>query len=171
MLKLNPVIVDGILRVGGRLSQAPLPSNARCPIILPSSSHLTELLIQYHHSLVGHSGMGHTWSSLRQQFWILRGGATVRRVIGNCMFCRKRNSSASAQLMADLPPGRLQYRQPAFSHVGVDYFGPLYAKQGRSTVKRHSCIFTCLTIRAVHNDISQSISTDSFINALPRFIA
>ena len=168
--KLNPVLVEGILRVGGRLEKAPIDYDARHPIILPNSSHFTNLLILHHHNLVGHSGMGHTWSSIRLHYWIIKGGATVRRVIGQCVFCKKRNAPVSQQLMADLPPARLQLQEPAFSHVGCDYFGPLFVKQGRSEVKRYGCIFTCLTMRAVHIEISKDLSTDSFVNALRRFI-
>ena len=72
--------------------------------------------------------------------------------------------------MADLPHGRLQIGEPSFSHVGVDYFGPIMVKQGRSMVKRYGCIFTCLTIRAVHIEISHNLTSESFIHFLRRFI-
>ena len=71
----------------------------------------------------------------------------MRKSIGNCYWCKRRNSAVGKQLMADIPLCRLQFDHPAFFNVGVDYFGPLSVKQGRSTVKKYGCIFTCLTIR------------------------
>ena len=60
---------------------------------------------------------------------------------------------------------------PPFTNTGIDYFGPIYVKQGRSQVKRYGCLFTCLAIRAVHVEVAHSLDTDSFINALRRFIS
>ncbi|XP_054752108.2 uncharacterized protein LOC129257739 [Lytechinus pictus] len=169
--KLNPVLKDGILRVGGRISNAPIDFEAKHPIILPSSHHVTTLLILHYHLIVGHSGAGLTWSSLREKYWIIKGGATVRKVIGKCFDCRKRNAPRLQQMMSELPAERVTPEKPPFTYVGVDYFGPLYVKQGRSQVKRYGCIFTCLTIRAVHIEIARSLDTDAFINALRRFIS
>ena len=44
-------------------------------------------------------------------------------------------------------------------------------KQGRAHVKRYGCIFTGLNMRAVHIEISHSLSTDSFLGAFYRFVA
>ena len=112
LLKLKPILVDGVVRVGGRLDKAPVDFSVRHPVILPSDSHFTALLILHHHQLVGHSGIGHMWASLRQSYWIVKGSVTVRRVIGNCVFCKKRNAPVGQQLMADLPLGRLQVNEP-----------------------------------------------------------
>ena len=71
--------------------------------------------------------------------------------------------------MADLPSPRLQIDRPSFSHVGVDYFGPYQVKQRRSMVKRYGCVFSCLTVRAVHIEISHALTTDSFLCTLRRF--
>ena len=68
--------------------------------------------------------------------------------------------------MADLPEECVTPGQPPFIHVGVDFFGPFLVKQGRSQVKRHGCIVTCLAKRTVH-----LLDTNSFINVLHQFIA
>ena len=97
--------------------------------------------------------------------------AAVRHSIGQCIKCKRRNASVGKQLMADLPSCRVQTDKPPFYKVGVDYFGPFWVKQGRSRIKRYGCIFSCLTTRAVHIEVASDLFTDSFINALRRFIA
>ena len=52
----------------------------------------------------------------------------------------------------------------------VDFFGPIYVRRGRAQVKNYGCLFTCLTMRAVHIEIADSLETDGFVNALRRFI-
>lgn len=73
--------------------------------------------------------------------------------------------------MADLPSERVTPDESPFTHVGVDYFGPFEVKSRRSLVKRYRVIFTCLAIQAIHIEVAPSLETDSFINALRRFIA
>ncbi len=63
-----------------------------------------------------------------------------------------------------------RYKLP-FTNVGIDYFGPLDVKRGQSAVKRYGVLFTCLTIRAVHIEVANSLDTSSCINALCRFIS
>lgn len=73
--------------------------------------------------------------------------------------------------MADLPLNRISPDKPPFTSVGVDCFGPFDVKRRRSQVKRYGVIFTCFVLRAVHIELAASLDTDSFINALRRFIA
>ena len=73
--------------------------------------------------------------------------------------------------MADLPRDRTEAYEPPFTSVGIDYFGPFEVKQGRSRVKRWDCLFTCLSVHAVHIQIVHSLHTDAMINALRRFIS
>ena len=76
-----------------------------------------------------------------------------------------------SQFMGDLPKDRVTPNEAPFTRVGVDYFGPFLVKRARSELKRYGCIFTCLATRAIHIEVSHTLETDSFINALQRFIA
>ena len=72
--------------------------------------------------------------------------------------------------MADLPEDQLE-PSPPFVYCGVDYFGPWYVKGERKELKRYRSLFTCMTSHAIHIEVSNELSTDSFINALQRFLA
>ena len=168
--RLSPFLEHGLMRVGGRLGKAPICFETKHPVILPTNHRFTQLVVVEHHQRVRHQGMGHTWTSIREKFRIIKDGAAVRKIIGKCVFCRKRNAARGEQFMAELPSARLQVDKPPLSSVGIDYFGPYFEKQYRSMVKRFGCIFTCMTTRAVHIEIAHSLSTDSFLKAFRRFV-
>ena len=168
---LDPVLVDGLIRVGGRLGLAPASFASKHQIILPKSDHVSTLIIEHCHLVSGHSGREYVLSLLREKFWIVKASSAIRRVLSKCVSCRRRQRPVCEQKMADLPVDRLTPDQPPFTSVGIDYFGPFQVKRGRSLVKRYGVIFTCLAIRAVHIEVSHSLDTDSFLLALRRFIA
>ena len=169
--KLSPSIHDGIICVGGRLNRAPFPFSAKHPMILPSKHPVSDLIIKDYHEKEGHVGASHVLASLRQKFWILRGHAAVRRVIGKCIKCRLWNSSPCEQIMAQLAYPGVSPRGPPFSSVGVDFFGPILVKVKRSHAKRYGCVFTCLAIRAVRIEVAHDLTSDSFIQAFTRFVS
>ena len=170
--QLNPQLKEGLLRVGGRLANAPVGYEKRHTVIISYKHHVTDLIIKQCHESLGHMGQESVLSSLRETFWIVKGRPAVRRVIGKRMNCRRqRKACPGEQFMASLPEDRLIPDKPPFTYVGIDYFGPLEVKQGRSRVKRYGCLFTCLTTCAVHIEIAHSLDTDSMINALRRFIS
>ncbi|XP_062542502.1 uncharacterized protein LOC134210470 [Armigeres subalbatus] len=49
--------------------------------------------------------------------------------------------------------------------------GPFLVKVGRSSVKRWICLFTCLTIRAIHLELVHSLTSTSCVMAFRRFVA
>ena len=84
---------------------------------------------------------------LRERVWILKERSTVRRVLKRCVNCQERKASTGQQFMAKLHEDRITPHKPPLTYVGLEFFGPIAVKQGRSTVKRYGCIFTYLTVR------------------------
>ena len=78
-----------MLRVGGRLGKALVDFDFKHPVIRPQRSHFTELVIKEHHTLVGHSGASHTWVSLRQKCWIIKGDASSSSIYYLSLRCNK----------------------------------------------------------------------------------
>ncbi len=170
-MKFDPILVDGLLRVGGRLNKAPIKPDAKNPVILPKQSAIVELIIKHYHITLGHSGREHVLAILRDRYWIIHGNSMVRKVLTKCLSCKRRQAKVGEQKMADLPHNRVNPGAPPFTCVGVDYFGPFIIRERRSLVKRYGVIFTCLAIRAIHLEIARTLDTNSFIMALRRFIS
>ena len=76
--------------------------------------------------------------------------------------------------MSPLPIHRLTPYVSPFCHTGVDFFGPVLVKmggRGRRQEKRWVAVFTCLNTRAIHLEIAESLSSDTFLSCMVRFSA
>ena len=173
LFALNPFLDrnDDLIHVRGRIVNADVPKEMKEPIVLPAKNRITQLLIEDIHCNTGHVGVKHVVSKLRENYWVLRCVSEVKKVIGRCIFCRRQNKPLQSQLMAPLPEERLVADRPPFDSTGIDYFGPLMVRVGRSSVKRWAVIFTCMSCRAVHFEVSHMLDTDSFLAAFSRFTA
>lgn len=85
--KLNPVLENGVLRVGGRLSRAAMPEECKHPTILAKDLHISDIILRHIHQKVGHGGRNHMLSSLRQKYWIPGASVAIRRILSKCMVC------------------------------------------------------------------------------------
>ena len=168
---LDPVLdSDGVMRVGGRIRKVNLPRTLNKPVILPKSSHISSLIISHVHERTHHSGRGINLNELRSSgYWIVSGNAMLQQFISKCVTCRHLRGSQEKKKMADLPKSRLE-PVPPFTYCGVDVFGPWHVQRGRIVLKRYGALFTSLEGRAVHIEVADSLETDSFLNALRRFI-
>ena len=161
----------GILRVGGRLRFTNLYSAFKHPVILPKGAHVSNLLLQDCHQGVKHQGRGMTINEVRARgYWVIGLGTLVKGLIQKCVTCRALRGSTLGQKMADLPADRAECAPP-FTYCGVDIFGPFLVKERRSEIKRYGAILTCLASRAIHIEMTYTLTTDSFIHSLRKFMA
>lgn len=168
--KLAPFIDDNhLVRVGGRLTCSNLPYEAKHPILIPES-YVSELVVNHVHRSLGHLGREYMMPYLRKKFWLIGSNKICKRICNKCVICRKVQGKPSSQKMSPLPATRVDGDAPVFAHTGLDCFGPFTVSFGRKTHKRYGVVFTCLSSRAVHIEVANSLSTDSFINSLRRFI-
>ncbi|XP_055958534.1 uncharacterized protein LOC130013669 [Patella vulgata] len=171
LYRLDPFLDGkGILRVGGRIKHAKVPGVAKHPIIIPKKGHVTNLIICHHHNRIQHQGRGITHHEIRSAgYWIIDGSSCVSYHISKCVKCRKLRGITQSQKMADLPEDRLE-PSPPFNYCSIDFFGPFVVKDRRSALKRYGVLFTCNVSRAIHLEIANDMSADSFINAYRRFV-
>ena len=128
IVRLDPFVHEGLLRVCGRLSRADdLLEETRHPVILPRKSRVTNLIIQHSHERLAHAGRCHTLAKLREKCWIQGANAAVRHPITNCVTRRRHGAPLVEQKLADLPKDRVT-SGPPFTYLSVDFFGPFMIK-------------------------------------------
>lgn len=174
LVKLSPFLdADGLLRARGRLGFSDILSKTKYPIIIPNESLVPKLIVEEYHKAFGHLGRETLMSQLKTKFFIVGCSNLVKRVLRDCLICRKVQEKPSSQFMADLPTDRVTSGAPPFTNTGIDYFGPFNVSKGRGKAreKRYGLICTCLATRSCHLEIAHSLNTDSFICAIRRFIS
>ncbi|XP_036145373.1 uncharacterized protein LOC118646483 [Monomorium pharaonis] len=128
LIALHPFLDDkGVLRVEGRLKHSACPEETKHPILLPSSHHVTMLVIRHHHEKVFHAGAQTTLNFIREEFWPIFARSRVKKMLRNCVKCRKSHPKANWQIMGELPAARVKITK-AFYSSGVDYCGPFYVR-------------------------------------------
>lgn len=170
IIRLDPMLYDGLIVVGGRLRHSSEHVIAKHPVIVPSKHQVAHMIVSDVHNYA-HLGVEWTLSHVRRKYWITDARSIIKRVKKTCVTCKKLYAPPEQQKMADLPTERCEPYLPPFTHVGFDIFGNYYVKFGRSQAKRYCVIFTCFNTRAVHIEVIESLETDAFINALVRFVA
>ncbi len=171
LVRLDPFIDEnGLIRVGGRIRSANMDDRVKHPIVLPKKEYLSELVVRQFHERVEHQGRGITMNKVRSSgYWIIGGKSVVAKLIEKCVTCQRLRATVKDQKMADLPKERLE-ASPPFTYSAVDYFGPWCIKQGRKEMKRYGVLFTCMSSQAIHLEVSETLETDSFLNAYRRFV-
>ena len=163
---------DGVTRCEGRLAKAELQWSAKHPILLDNTHHLAKLIVWSCHNRVMHGGVKATLAELRSRFWIVRGRNFVRRLLFNCVVC-KRNEGKPYKTPPPppLPDFRVK-KAPPFKYTGVDYVGPLYVKTpSKEDRKVWICLLTCCVTRAVHLEVVPSLTAEAFLRSFRRFTA
>ncbi|XP_039315440.1 uncharacterized protein LOC113004411 [Solenopsis invicta] len=175
LLPLHPFLdKEQLIRVGGRLGQAPVPTRVKHPILL-ASHPLVRLIIQNVHLRYFHAGIQLTLSILRGEFWVVRARSVVRSVLHRCVACARERAVSPAQLMGNLPSVRVSPPARAFLHCGLDYAGPIAVRalsgRGVTSHKAYIAVFICMATRAVHLELIDGYSTPAFLGAYARFVA
>ena len=119
-----------------------------------------------------HGGVDRTLQRSRNVAWIANGRRLAKAITRACFTCKLRNKELEKQIMAPLPASRIP-PAPVFASTAVDLFGPI---EIRDTVKRRTSkkawgvLFCCTKTSAVHIEVTEDYSCDSFLLSLRRFI-
>ena len=120
-----------------------------------------------------HDGVRETLNLLRQKYWIPRARELVKSVLRKCIPCQRvEGLPFSTTFCPDLPQIRVD-DQPPFMNTGLDFAGPLKvldkaSKDGEE--KYYVCLFTCMSTRAIHLELVESLEVEAFLRAFRRFV-
>ncbi|UYV83291.1 hypothetical protein LAZ67_23000423 [Cordylochernes scorpioides] len=166
--KLNAFTDEyGLYRIKSQLYFGEDDYDTRCPIVLPGENQVVKLLIRKEHEMMSHARMQTTQQLVRHRFWILKGKRTIRSIISACATCRRYNSKRFQTESIPIPATRIG-STPAFGVIGVDLAGPLTETGGK---KIWVVLYTCAVYRAVHLELTKTVSTEGFLDTFRRFVA
>ncbi|WKX95313.1 hypothetical protein Q1695_012063 [Nippostrongylus brasiliensis] len=160
----------GVLRCRGRLDNTNVTFDARQPIFVQTKTPRAEAIVKENHTPL-HCGTVHTIANVRRKFWIPKLRQLVRHVIRGCVPCQRMNNLPYRYPhMDDLPEFRVRRTRP-FESVGIDYFGPITARENDVEKKFYGIILTCTITRLVHLELVPNMTTDHLLQTLRRFFA
>ncbi|XP_023312397.1 uncharacterized protein LOC108915573 [Anoplophora glabripennis] len=158
---------EGVIRLKSRVSNRRVTVDYRYPVIMTGRNPIICRLIMEKHQKSCHVGVQGLLCLLRESYWIIGGRRAIRSVLKKCVTCKRFDVKPFAVESPPLPGDRVRDSAP-FEITGVDFAGPLYLKSGE---KAWVCLFTCAVYRAVHLELTMSLSTLKFLQVLRRFIA
>ncbi|XP_065091343.1 uncharacterized protein LOC135712305 [Ochlerotatus camptorhynchus] len=166
----SPVIGEGgLIRMERRMGEADwISDDVKFPVILPKANYVTFLLADWYHRTYRHANGETVVNEIVQKYSISALRVLVRNVSTHCNWCRVYKTKPQTPRMGPLPAVRLTPYVRPFSFVGLDYFGPITVRIGRSNAKRWIALFTCLSVRAIHLEVASSLSTESCKMAIRR---
>lgn len=141
-------------------------SSEKSLILLHYNSYLFKLIIRDTHQNFSHGGIYIVLRELRKKFWLLRGFSTVRKVLSQCVTCKRLNERPIKNNQNDYRTFRYDPPKIPFSFIFLDYIGPINVRLEGTVKKMYLLIITCLWSRAISLQITFSADTGDFLRCL-----
>lgn len=161
-----------MIHAQGRLGNAAsIKDSQRHPIIL-EKSHLLTIFLRFIHIDNFHAGNSLMQRIIIENYWVPGIKKQIQKCIAQCPTCTRWKAKSIQPEMSQLPKERVEQSLPFFN-VGVDLCGPFSIKASPlkfdRTIKVWIVAFVCLITKAVHLELTTSLSADNFLTALSRF--
>ena len=163
----------GVLCVGGHLTHANLPDEAKYQRFVSKESRLATLVIEKTHLDTFHGGPNQVMAQIRSTFWIPNNRSAVRQELQQCVKCSRLTAKSTASLMGGLSKERVDVPTRAFENVGLDFAGTFLCKsssKARTQDKAYNALFVCFASKAVHVECESNMTTLGGKAGIRRFI-
>ena len=108
--------------------------------------------------------------SYNKRFGFPRDAVKLREFRESALFFQRQRIGPCSQKMAPLPSEKVS-SSPAFTHVGIDFAGPLFVLGGPTSTEACICILVCASSRMTHLEPTIDLSTNEFFQTLIRMIS
>lgn len=160
--RLNLQLDDNlIIRVKSKFS-----NELKFPILLHQSSPLTVLIVKGIHGKMSHIGIYAVLREFRKQFYVQCSFSTVRKILRQCVICRRSNARPIKLNQSSYRDFRIDPPRTVFSCVFLDYIGPFGVRSGNREIKVWLLILTCLWSRAINIKICINADVKQFLRAV-----
>jgi len=166
VMQLN-IFVDkkGLLRVGAKTPKNDKYGKNYFPLLLSKTGHFTKLIVLSAHSKLNHSGIYSVLSEVRRDFWIPNCFSVVKRILRECVHCKRYNGRTVKLNQNVYREERFSPINIAYAHIFIDYMGHYFVEENGITVKVWILVITCLWTRAVNLKVSKSLTTEEFLRS------
>ena len=125
------------------------------------------LIIRDLHIKLSHGGCYSVLAELRKNFWITHVYSTVKKVLSDCVICKRLNERVIKLNQSPYPEFRINPDNVPYRQIFIDHMGPFKTKNEQgNTIKVWLLCITCLWSRAINLKVCMNLSTGEFLRAL-----
>ena len=155
-----------LLRAMSKFSRWKDDCTSYFPILLPKESKLMKLIILDLHEKFSHAGCYSLLSELRKKIWIPHYYSVVKKVIKDCVVCRRFKERTIRLNQSPYRDFRLNPPDIPFRYIFIDHLGPYHVKSNGQKIKVWILCISCLWCRAINLKVCLDLSTKEFLRAL-----
>ena len=155
----------GLIRVKSKFSKWYHNPKNDFPLLLPRDSFLTQLIIWDAHIKLFHTGCYAVLTELRRYYYIPKQFSLVKKVLKQCIHCRRFNSRTIKINQNAYRDFRSDPPNIPFANIFVDYIGPFNIRNDDISQKIWLLCVTCTWSRAINLKICRSLNVSDFLRA------
>ena len=157
--------MEGILRVKTKFKKW-ISTQNHYPVLLHKNSTITNLIIREEHEETNHSGIYYVTNKLKYSYFIPHIFSNVKRIIKNCVTCKRFNARNIKLNQSDYRDFRSDPPQIPFRTIFIDHFGPYQIKKSEGVQKVWILCITCMWSRAINLKICRDMTLKEFLRTL-----
>ena len=114
---------------------------------------------------MNHLGFYFVLSEIRKEYWIPKLLTITKKILKNCIHCRKLNARTIKLNQSPYRDFRLHPTSIPFREVFIDHIGPFSVYLSGQKIKVYLLIITCLWSRAINLLLCRDLTVGSFVKA------